>query len=663
MTTSARSDEGIAPPDEVGVGTTSGAAARVRAALAAAAQRRADLADPPPATLLASVTTVLADAPGLAATDDALTEVAELFGLTATQAELLAVAQLPDVHPSGHLLTGLLSGDPGAARPTVALALELAGRSVADPGARALLDPAGLLRRTGLLELDGDEALTARRLRLPDRVAARLLGVRAPSPGVDRLLVDPVPADAPGVDEVVAALAAGEPLVWVHAPLGTAGTALAVAACRALDVDVLVGDLERLPATPAAPLEPLVVRAAVRDLVLEAGLTGAVLVLAGAHLAGPHLVETDRAAVPVVAIGRGAWDAHWGLPLPPSVQAGRLTTADRGAQWDRLLGPGVATRDVLALRLTPEQISTVARRAVADAALVGQDAPDATTVRAAARRLSTSGSSRTRSSGTPASLDDLVLPDRTRREVERLVGWVRDRDDVLALGDLHGKGGKGTGISALFSGSPGTGKTLAAHVLADSLGADLFQVDLSAVVDKYIGETEKNLERVFGQAESLGAVLFFDEADSLFGSRSAVNDARDRYANQEVSYLLQRMEASEGVTILATNLRGNLDPAFARRLHFMVHFPDPDEATRARLWRHHLDQLPTTDPDDPVDVPLLARALELAGGDIRNIVLAAAYDAVAERRAVGMRDVRTAADREIAKLGRRVGHPDWPEPS
>src|SRR5690606_10120335 len=222
-----------------------------------------------------------------------------------------------------------------------------------------------------------------------------------------------------------------------------------------------------------------------------------------------------------------------------------------------------------------------------------------------------------------------------------------------------GKGGKGTGIAALFSGSPGTGKTLAAHVVADALGMDLFQVELSSVVDTYIGETEKNLERIFNQAEQLNAVLFFDEADALFGSRSSVNDSRDRYANQEVSYLLQRMEAAEGITVLATNLRGNLDPAFARRLHFMVHFPDPDEATRRMLWQHHLDQLPMTDPVDPMDLDFLAGSLERAGGDIRNIVLAASYDAVAEGRSVGMRHARAATVREMAKLGRRTSDARW----
>ena len=143
---------------------------------------------------------------------------------------------------------------------------------------------------------------------------------------------------------------------------------------------------------------------------------------------------------------------------------------------------------------------------------------------------------------------------------------------------MHGAGGKGTGIAALFTGAPGTGKTLAAHVIADNIGLDLMQVDLSGVIDKYIGETEKNLERVFAEAESLNVVLFFDEADALFGRRSEVKDAKDRYANQEVSYLLQRMEHFNGITILATNLRGNLDPAFSRRMHFIIHFPDPDVA-------------------------------------------------------------------------------------
>ncbi|MCL3859708.1 ATP-binding protein [Actinotalea sp. K2] len=586
-----------------------------------------------------------------------LATVGGLFGLTPVDERVLLVALLAELHPAGHLLCGLLSGDQAPARPTVALALELAGASVVDPAVREGVGSDGPLVGRGLLTLEGDDVLLARRLRLPDRVVSRLLGSSVASRDVVGVLREAEPLDLDGFREVASALTAGEPLVWVHSPVGTAGTALAVAACREVEVTCVVGDLERLPVQPGLGPDPALVRRTVRALVLEAGLSGAVLVLAGAHLAADHLGGLD-AAVPVVAVGRSAWDPHWAVRLPPAVVAARPRQDERAAQWRRVVGEQATTRDVLTLRLTPEEITTVGRRAVADARRAGREATS-DDVRLAARRMGGTSSQRVRTSGAPASLDDLVLPVRTRREVERLIGWARDRDEVMALGELQGKGGKGTGIAALFSGSPGTGKTLAAHVVADALGMDLFQVDLSSVVDKYIGETEKNLERIFTQAEALNAVLFFDEADALFGSRSSVSDSRDRYANQEVSYLLQRMEASEGITVLATNLRGNLDPAFARRLHFMVHFPDPDEATRRKLWQHHLDQLPGTDPDDPMDVDFLAGSLEVAGGDIRNIVLAAAYDAVAERRLVGMRDARAATVREMAKLGRRTGDARW----
>lgn len=634
--------------------TTDQPARSTTAALAAAVDRRGDW--PGRERARAALTALEVDDPASAAQEH-LDTVSDIFGLSSTDRALLEVALLAELHPSAHLLTGLLSGDEGPARPTAALALELAGASVVDAAARARLMDDGPLQRRGLLTLQGDDVLLARRLRVPDRVVARLLGSHRVPDLVARVLRTPLPVDVDGYLEVAGAMTLGEQLVWVHSPVGTAGTALAVAACREVEVTCLVGDLERLPVTPGLGTDPALVRETTRALVLEAGLDGSVLVLAGAHLAAELLGDLD-AVVPVIAVGRSPWDPRWAVGLPAAVIAGRLTQDERAEQWHRVVGEHATTRDVLTLRMTPEEISAVGRRAETDAARTGRQVePD--DVRLAARRLGNTHGPRVRTSGSPATLDDLVLPAHTRGEVERLIGWARDRDEVLALGELQGKGGKGTGICALFSGSPGTGKTLAAHVVADSLGMDLFQVDLSSVVDKYIGETEKNLERVFTQAESLNAVLFFDEADSLFGSRSSVSDARDRYANQEVSYLLQRMEASEGITVLATNLRGNLDPAFARRLHFMVHFPDPDEPTRRMLWTHHLAQLPRTDPADPMDVEFLARSLEVAGGDIRNIVLAAAYDAVADSRVVGMRDVRAATVREMAKLGRRTGDARW----
>jgi SpoVK/Ycf46/Vps4 family AAA+-type ATPase len=172
-------------------------------------------------------------------------------------------------------------------------------------------------------------------------------------------------------------------------------------------------------------------------------------------------------------------------------------------------------------------------------------------------------------------------------------------------------------------------------------------------VSKYIGETEKNLARLFDRAEHKNWILFFDEADALFGNRSEVKDARDRYANQEVAYLLQRMEHFSGITLLATNLRGNLDKAFSRRMHFIVHFPDPDQRTRFRLWSRLLANAGPLDESDPIDIDALAAAGDLAGGDIRNVVLAATYDATAEGSPTGMRHVLAAKEREFQKLGRR----------
>jgi SpoVK/Ycf46/Vps4 family AAA+-type ATPase len=315
-------------------------------------------------------------------------------------------------------------------------------------------------------------------------------------------------------------------------------------------------------------------------------------------------------------------------------------------------------REALAtLRLAPEEVAETARHATRLGASRSQGMSVAL-VRDAARVLGAAANADkgavARRSSDVASFDDLVLPEQIADELHRLVAWARHRDEVVSRGDVHGKAGKGVGLAALFTGSPGTGKTLAAHVVADELGLELFQVDLSGVVDKYIGETEKNLERIFHDAESRNLVLFFDEADALFGTRSSVKDARDRYANQEVSYLLQRMEHYDGITILATNLRGNLDAAFTRRMQFLVHFPDPDADTRMRLWEQHLLQAGELDRDDPIDTAILAKTVELAGGDIRNIVLGAAYDAVSAGQTVGMRHLRAATVREFRKLSRRL---------
>ncbi len=247
---------------------------------------------------------------------------------------------------------------------------------------------------------------------------------------------------------------------------------------------------------------------------------------------------------------------------------------------------------------------------------------------------------------------DLILPQDQVAMLHEIVAAIRGRAQVLEEWGLGRKLAAGRGVTILFSGQPGTGKTMAAEVIAAELGLDLYKIDLSSVVSKYIGETEKNLERIFNEAESSNAILFFDEADALFGKRSEVHDAHDRYANIEISYLLQRMEAYDGVTILATNLGANLDEAFTRRLQFAVDFPFPDEADRLRIWQ---TLFPADIPiESELDLALLARRFELAGGNIRNILVSAAYLAAADGGSMTMEHLLHGTRRELQKMGRLV---------
>ncbi len=582
----------------------------------------------------------------------------EVFGLDETDVALLWSAAAGDLDASVALAYGHLRAlGGGGARPSVALALELAGVPTATPEPFDRLGPDSPLRRHRLVTLSDTESWLGRELRVPDQVLARLAGGVAADPAVELLRVPLVPLELPGSDIIARGLEAGVPLVWVRSSTGTSGAAMAAGAFSALGLHCLGLDLRRHPAEQ--PVADLVATAA-RD----AGLRGWGLVVLGCEVVGStnemHVFgELERAAVPVVAISSKPWNPLWLARQPLVVDARPLSVEDRTRAWQQGLGESVEQDPVLretllGLRLSAEDIVETARYA-AVLALANDEVMGADHVRAAARRVGGSGSaSAERMLAKPAgdlrlSFDDLVLPGHVMDSLHRLVSWARHRDSLETTGVLRGRG---RGLAALFTGNPGTGKTLAAHVIADELSIDLFQVDLSAIVDKYIGETEKNLERVFQAAEALDVVLFFDEADALFGSRSDVRDSKDRYANQEVAYLLQRMEHFDGITILSTNLRGNLDRAFSRRLSFIVNFPDPDVATRVRLWQHHLDQLSGTDPDDPVDVDLVAGQVELAGGDVRNVVLAAAYDAVASGELVGHRHVVAATRREFTKLGR-----------
>lgn len=583
---------------------------------------------------------------------DRVARLSEVFRLSSLETGLLVAAVAPELDPVAATAIGLLSGG-GPAAISVGLALELAGESPLSSAGRAALGPMGSLRRWGLIDIVNGDWQLGRSMIAPEDLIAGLLGRPSMEPITAAMtveLLDPTTAP-PGSTALIASLRAGRRVTWIEEPPGASGVSLAEAGFAGADLRCIVFDLARRP--HGCSLQTAVV-AAVR----HAGLLACGVILES----GEELVDDTSAPavarllfaspVPIVVVGRCRWNPLWHPSLPGVIRASPLSVRERITFWRAAgVGPAIGEEILAGFRLRPDRIVAAARHVVEEAALKG-DEPDPAQLTETIRMLSGTSA---RAEATPLTLSDIELPEESAAALTRLASWIQLRDAVASRGDAYGLGGKKSGIAALFAGGPGTGKTLAAHVLADTTGFELRQVDLSGVIDKYIGETEKKLEKVFEEAESISnVILFFDEADALFGTRSQVRDARDRYANQEVSYLLQRMEQFDGVTVLATNLRGNLDPAFARRLHFIIAFPDPDPATRRRLWLGLLARCGGLDPADPVDVDLLAHTVEMAGGDLRNIVLAATFDAVAQDSDVGMRHVVAATVREHSKLGRRV---------
>jgi SpoVK/Ycf46/Vps4 family AAA+-type ATPase len=256
---------------------------------------------------------------------------------------------------------------------------------------------------------------------------------------------------------------------------------------------------------------------------------------------------------------------------------------------------------------------------------------------------------------TKATWDDIVLPEEETNLLRQMAAQVRHRSKVYDEWGFRDRMNRGLGVNALFAGESGTGKTMAAEVIANELRLNLYRIDLSAVVSKYIGETEKNLRRLFDAAEDGGAILFFDEADALFGKRSEVKDSHDRYANIEVNYLLQRIETYRGLAILATNLKGSMDSAFMRRLRFILNFPFPSLESRKQMWQK---VFPPQTPIAELDYDHLGR-LNLTGGSIHTTAINAAFMAARQEEGVGMATVLAAAKSEFRKLERSIYEGDF----
>jgi hypothetical protein len=593
----------------------------------------------------------------------ALDRLGALFGLGAFERDVLLLCAGAELETAFAPLCAAAQADPRRDYPTFGLAL------AALPGPDwAALAPGAPLRRWQLVQPDPGHGLTRAALRIDERVLHELAGVGQLDERLDGI-VRPLPelgAPTNGEElaarELAGALAeqfrAGEqPAAMLTGPRRSGRRAVAAGACDQLGLQLYVLDSGALPAGPAE-LERLL-----RLWQREAALAEAALLLeyeADGDPAREAIVArfVDRAPGVLIvssAERRGRWERALVVH-----ELGRPAPAERRGVWATALGPAAAALngqlDRVAAQFDLEPAAVGAAWAAARGRLAVLDRlPDSNQIGAALWDAS-------REQARPklddlaqriepgAGWDELVLPEAQRELLREIALQVRNRAQVYESWGFGARGTRGLGVTALFAGASGTGKTMAAEVLAGELRLDLYRVDLSQVVSKYIGETEKNLRRVFDAAEGCGAILLFDEADALFGKRSDVKDSHDRHANVEVSYLLQRMEAYGGLAILTTNLKDSLDSAFLRRIRFVVQFPFPDAAQRAAIWRR---AFPAAAPVADLDADKLAR-LNVAGGNIRNIALHAAFLAADAGEPVGMRHLLRAARREYAKLERAL---------
>ena len=599
-----------------------------------------------------------------------LAELGAMFGLTEFDLDVILLCLAPELDRGYERLYAYLHDDLTRRQPTVDLALslfcpDLAGKVTA----RARFTHAGPLRASRLVELrDEPGSLLGGSLRLEPRVAGYLLGDDAAD---DRLrpyarLVPP--AADPGelvVPDALSRLAGQVPGPCVLYLQGAYGAGRRTAAA-AFGRPLLVVAGRGLAAAEAGEFTELA-----RLIWREARLQGALLywedfdvLLAGEDdarltallrlleaLPGPAFLSGSLTWEPA-GDRRGLRFLRIPFPLPGSGERLRLWHAALAGACGTGPVPGLA--DLAGkFRLSGGQIHDAAATARNLALARDPAAPRVTLadLHAACRLHSNGRLAELAVQITPHyTWDDIVLPDDQMAQLREIHDQVRHRGLVYDAWGFGGKLAMGKGLSILFAGPPGTGKTMAADVLAHCLGLSLYKIDLSAVVSKYIGETEKNLARIFAEAATSNAILFFDEADALFGKRTQVRDAHDRYANVEISYLLQKMEEYDGMVVLATNLRKNMDEAFVRRLHVTVEFPVPGVADRRRIW----EQIwPAATPREPgLDLDFLARRVEVAGGSIRNIALAGAFLAAADGGVVTMAHLLHATRREYQKMGK-----------
>jgi hypothetical protein len=632
--------------------------ARLRTAVQAAVARGADPDDALRGLYISDEQALaLAADPGKPPSPPALALAAERLGLDPLDHLVLALCAAPELDPRFGRLYAYLHDDVTRKLASPRLAVELVADETLPPGEvlARFASGAPLACRGAIRLLSGDPATTLadRQVKVADRLAAFLLGaVDLGDADAGTALRRVSPDQLTGRHEVTERLRL---LLGADTrlPLVACGPDAAAVLAAAAGTPVIVLGARQLERPDA-----------LADARLAAALQGAMVCLDGLEDLSPVergrlLGAIDESSDRTVLIGSSRRDAQAlsdRAALCVDVRAPDF--AERRRAWRHFSGVADAHEVAAKFRLSIEQIRVAGEVSAIAARSRGERAPLPGDLDMGARHASSSrlGELATRLHPT-YTWDDLVLPDRELDVLRSISAYLRHRDQVLSEWGYEATVSRAQGLKVLFAGESGTGKTMAAQVLGAELGLEMFRIDLASTVSKYIGETEQNLERIFSAADGSNAILFFDEADALFGKRSEVSDAHDRYANIEVAYLLQRMETYPGAVILATNFRRNLDEAFVRRLDFVIDFPFPEPVDRHRIWQRVLP--PAAPVADDVDLDFLATRFKLSGGAIRNCSLAAAFSAADESTRIEMRHLVRAVAREYGKQGRLTLEADF----
>ncbi len=616
-----------------------------------------------------------------------LAELERLFALTRFEIDSLMLCLAPELDPRYQRLYAYLQDDVTRRRPSVNLVLNLLCPSFREKLTlrRCFYSGAPLVDDRLVLLFDDPQdpaALLSKCLNVDERIVGYLLG----SDEVDshlRPYIRSVKPQARIEDLVLPAEMTrrfsmlvheselSQTILYFQGPYGSGRKTAAEALCHESKLGLLMVDTENLVNGQSLNFE-MAVRLAVR----EAALLGSVLYWDGVDcllaeekrsLRKVLLSELSRCHSLTILAGATAWEPADELQASTfiRIEFPRPAYADRVQLWQAILPADANSEmDPSALankfRFSGGQIRDAMRSALSSARWRDPEANQLTAAELydacrlhSSRKLSSLG----RKIKPHHVWEDIVLPADRLQQLREICNSMKYRSLVFDQWGFDRKLSLGKGLNILFAGPSGTGKTMAAEIMAGELGLDLYKIDLSSIVSKYIGETEKNLARIFAEAETSNAILFFDEADALFGKRSEVRDSHDRYANIEVNYLLQKMEEHEGVVILATNFRKNMDDAFVRRMHFTVEFAFPNEGDRRRIWEQIWPKETPQSPD--LDLDFMARRFEVPGGNIRNIAMAAAFLAASDGGVVSMTHLLHGARREFQKMGKVVRQGDF----